>query len=211
MDYRYFPEPDLLPLDLEDDFIEKCRATLPELPIEKRIKYLDDWKLADDDARLLTTDHILSAYFENLVELSGDVKKATSYLTSVVLGMINESDDINWVSELKFDISQLAQVIKLVNWDELSSTNAKQVIEELFNNGWDTDAIVDAKNLRQKNDLWALESIVDDVIANNTAQVEDYKWWNERIFGFFVGQCMKASKWQGNPKIFTDMLKNKLD
>lgn len=85
MDYRYFPEPDLLPIELHDDLIEECRKTLPELPIDKRIKYLDDWNLAADDARLLTTDHILSAYFENLVELSQDIKKSTSYLTSVVL------------------------------------------------------------------------------------------------------------------------------
>ena len=210
MDYRYFPEPDLLPLTLEDDFIDACRASLPELPIEKRLKYLNDWKLADDDARLLTTDHVLSSYFEKLVELSGDIKKSTSYLTSVVLGMMNESDKISSVSELKFDISELAQVIKLVNSDELSSTNAKQVIEELFNNGWQADTIVDSKNLRQKNDLWALESIVDEVIANNSIQVEDYKWWNERIFGFFVGQAMKLSRWQWNPQIFTQMLKKKL-
>jgi aspartyl-tRNA(Asn)/glutamyl-tRNA(Gln) amidotransferase subunit B len=135
MDYRYFPEPDLLPLELEDDFIAECRATLPELPIDKRLKYLNDWKLAPDDARLLTTDHILSAYFEKLVELSEDVKKATSYLTSVVIGLIKESDDIQSVDQLRFDIAELAKVIKLVNSDELSSTNAKQVIEELFNNG----------------------------------------------------------------------------
>ncbi len=211
MDYRYFPEPDLLPLELEDDFIESCRATLPELPIEKRLKYLGEWKLGPDDARLLTTDHILSEYFEKLVGLSKDVKKSTSYLTSVVIWMIKESDDISSVSELKFDIEQLAQVIRLVNSDELSSTNAKQVIEELFNNGWEADIIVDENNLRQENDLGWLEAIVDEVIANNDSQVEDYKSWNDRIFGFFVWQAMKASKWQWNPKIFTEMFKKKLD
>ena len=211
MDYRYFPEPDLLPVELSDDLIEQCRKTLPELPIEKRLKYLTDWKLADDDARLLTTDHVLSAYFEKLVELSGDTKKATSYLTSVVLWMIKESEDIQSVSELRFDILELAQVIKLVNSDELSSTNAKQVIEELFNNGWSADTIVDENNLRQKNDLGGLETIVDEIVSNNPTQVADYKWWNDRIFGFFVGQCMKLSKGQWNPKIFTEMLKKKLD
>jgi aspartyl-tRNA(Asn)/glutamyl-tRNA(Gln) amidotransferase subunit B len=78
-------------------------------------------------------------------------------------------------------------------------------------NGGEADAIVDAKNLRQKNDMWALEAVVDEVIANNEKQVADYKWWNQNIFGFFVGQCMKASKWQWNPKIFNELLRNKLD
>jgi aspartyl-tRNA(Asn)/glutamyl-tRNA(Gln) amidotransferase subunit B len=124
--------------------------------------------------------------------------------------MINESEDINWVDDLKFDFKELAKVIDLINNDELSSTNSKLVIEELFKNGWDTDNIIDSKNLRQKNDMWALEWIVDEVIANNTKQVEDYKWGNENIFGFFVWQCMKASKWQGNPKSFNEILKKKL-
>ena len=210
MDYRYFPEPDLLPLDLKDSFIEEARATLPELPIEKRLKYLWEYKLGIDDARILTVTRDLSEYFDKLVELTKDPKKSCSYITTILLAMINESEDIEWVDDLKFEISELAKVIELVNKDELSSTNSKQVIEELFNNGWEADVIVDENNLRQKNDTWALEAIVEEVIANNTKQVEDYKWWNANIFGFFVGQCMKASKWQWNPKIFNELLKKKL-
>ena len=210
MDYRYFPEPDLLPLDLKDSFIEEARATLPELPIEKRLKYLWEYKLGIDDARILTVTRDLSEYFDKLVELTNDPKKSCSYITTILLAMINESEDIEWVDDLKFEISELAKVIELVNKDELSSTNSKQVIEELFNNGWETDVIIDENNLRQKNDTWALEAIVEEVIANNTKQVEDYKWWNANIFGFFVGQCMKASKWQWNPKIFNELLKKKL-
>lgn len=210
MDYRYFPEPDLLPVELDDDFIAECRASLPELPIEKRLKYLSDYKLSDDDARILTTDRDLSEYFDKLVELTKDPKKSCSYITTILLALIKESEDISGVWDLKFDIEELAKVIELVNKDELSSTNSKQVIEELFENWWDADVIVDENNLRQKNDMWALESIVDDVIANHSSQVEDYKSWNENIFWFFVGQCMKASKWQGNPKIFNELLKKKL-
>jgi len=211
MDYRYFPEPDILPIVLDDAFIDEARATLPELPIEKRLKYLEEYKLGKDDARILTVTRDLSEYFDKLVELTNDPKKSCSYMTTILLAMINESEDINSVDDLKFDIKELAKVIELVNKDELSSTNSKQVIEELFNNGWKTDIIVDENNLRQKNDLWALESVVDDVLSNNIKQVEDYKWWNVNIFGFFVGQCMKASKWQGNPKIFNELLKKKLD
>jgi aspartyl-tRNA(Asn)/glutamyl-tRNA(Gln) amidotransferase subunit B len=135
MDYRYFPEPDLLPVELDDEFIEEARATLPELPIEKRLKYLEEYKLGKDDARILTVTRDLSEYFDELVKLTNDPKKSCSYMTTILLALIKESEDINSVYELKFDIKELAKVIELVNKDELSSTNSKQVIEELFNNG----------------------------------------------------------------------------
>lgn len=210
MDYRYFPEPDLLPLVLSDDFISEAKSTLPELPIEKRLKYLHDYKLSNDDARLLTVTRDLSDYFDELVILTNDPKKSCSYITTILLALINESEDIAWVNDLKFDIKELSRVIELVNKDELSSTNSKQVIEELFKNWWETDIIVDENNLRQKNDLWPLEAIVDEVLNTNSKQVEEYKWWNENLFGFFVWQCMKASKWQWNPKIFNELLKKKI-
>lgn len=210
MDYRYFPDPDLLPIILDDEFIDAARATITELPIERRIRYLNDFSLSEDDARLLTTDKDLSDYFEELESLTKDAKKSCSYITTILLALIKESEEVTSVSEVKFEIKELARVIELVNNDELSSTNSKEVVEELFNNGWETDSIVDSKGLRQSNDLWALEAIVDEVIAASETQVADYRGWNERIFGFFVGQCMKASKGQWNPKIFTDILKKKL-
>jgi len=135
MDYRYFPEPDLLPVELEDDFIDEARKQIPELPIEKRLRYLSEYKLSDDDARILTTDRNLSEYFDELFKLTKDAKKSCSYINTILLALIKESEEINSVSELKFEILQLAKVIELVNKDELSSTNSKQVIEELFNNG----------------------------------------------------------------------------
>ena len=210
MDYRYFPEPDLLPLELSDEFIEETRKMVVELPIERRLRYLNEYKLQEDDARLLTADYELSNYFEKLYAETHDAKKSCSYITTILLALIKESEDEIKITDLKFDVLELAKVINLVNKDELSSTNSKLVIEELFNNWWNADEIIDSKNLRQKNDLWALEAIVDEVIANNSKQVEDYKWWNANIFWFFVGQCMKASKGQWNPKIFNEMLKKKL-
>lgn len=210
MDYRYFPEPDLLPINLTDEFIEEAKKSLVELPIEKRIRYLGEYKLSDDDARILTADRELSVYFEKLLELTSDAKKSCSYITTILLALMKESEDIKKIIDLKFSVEQLAKVITLVNGEELSSTNSKQVIEELFNNGWDTDIIVDENNLRQKNDTWALEAIVDEVIERFPDQVADYKWGNENIFWFFVGQSMKASKGQWNPKIFNELLKKKL-
>ncbi|NVP17292.1 Asp-tRNA(Asn)/Glu-tRNA(Gln) amidotransferase subunit GatB [Candidatus Gracilibacteria bacterium] len=210
MDYRYFPEPDLLPLVLSDEFIEEARKQIPELPIEKRLRYLNNFKLSEDDARILTFDRELSEYFDKLVDLTGDAKKSCSYITTVLLAMMNESETIKNISDLKFDIKELAKVIDMVNHDELSSTNSKQVVEELFNNGGEADIIVDENNLRQKNDTGALEAIVDQVLIENASQVADYKAGNQNIFGFFVGQCMKASKGAGNPKIFNELLKKKL-
>jgi len=210
MDYRYVPEPDILPIVLEDNFIEECRAQIVEAPIEKRIRYLNEYKLWDDDARILTADYDLCLYFEELVSLTQDPKKSCSYITSVLLWLINESAQDTNINNLQFDISQLASVIHLINNDELSSTNAKQVIEILFETGWSADEIVDKNNLRQKNDMCALEEIVKNVIAWNPQQIEDYKSGNERIFWFLVGQCMKASKGQWNPKVFTKILQEKL-
>ena len=210
MDYRYFPEPDILPIELDDEFISNCQSQVVELPIKKRLKYLEEYKLKDDDARILTADYELSKYFDALAELSWDPQKSCSYITSVLLGLMSESEDIKEVRDLRFEIWELSQVIKLINADELSSTNAKQVIETLFSEWGKADEIIDSNNLRQKNDLWALEKIVDEVIASSPEQVADYAWGNERVFWFFVWQCMKRSGGQGNPKIFTEILKKKL-
>lgn len=210
MDYRYFPEPDLLPITLEDEFIEQCRNELPELPIEKRLRYLNEFNLWDDDARILSANKDLWEYFDEVVKISKDAKKACSYVNTVILALMKDTD-YNSVSEIKIEAKELAEIIKLINWDELSSTNAKIVIEELFNNWGSAQAVVDEKWLRQKNDMWALETIVDEVLANNQKQVDDYKWWNVNIFGYFVGQCMKTSKWSWNPKIFNELLRKKLD
>lgn len=209
MDYRYFPEPDLLPIILEDGFVEECRKSLPELPIEKRLRYLHEFKLGEDDARILSADYTLGNYFDEVVALSGDAKKSCAYVTTVILALMKEAliDDIE---NIKISAKELSETIKMVNADELSSTNAKIVVEELFANGGKAREIAESKNLIQKNDLWALEAIVDSVIQSNPTQVEDYKSGNEKIFWFLVWQCMKASQGAGNPKIFNEILKKKL-
>jgi aspartyl-tRNA(Asn)/glutamyl-tRNA(Gln) amidotransferase subunit B len=132
MDYRYFPDPDLLPLEITDEEVAEIAKDLVELPIEKRIKYLEEYKLQEDDARLLTTDRDLSLYFEKLLELTNDAKKSCSYITTILMALMKESEDDIKITDLKFDIEQLARVIELVNKDELSSTNSKDVVEALF-------------------------------------------------------------------------------
>lgn len=210
MDYRYFPEPDILPIHISDSLMQEAREQVVELPIIKRVRYLENYKLSEDDARILTADSRLSDYFDALVERTNDPKKSCSYITTILLALIHESQNIHNIDDIPFDIDELARVIQLVNDDELSSTNSKTVIEELFENGGTADSIIDSKNLRQKNDMWALEAIVDQVIADNTEQVDDYQNGNQRVFWFLVGQCMKASQWQGNPKVFNTLLQEKL-
>lgn len=153
MDYRYVPEPDILPIVLDEVFLESCRSQVVELPVKKRLRYLEQYGLGADDARILTADVSLSAYFDTLVDITKDAKKSCSFITSVLLSLMNESQDIKNISDLRFEITELAHIIALVNTDELSSTNAKVVLEELFEYGGKADIIVDEKNLRQKNDL----------------------------------------------------------
>lgn len=210
MDYRYFPEPDLLPLDLTDEFIEDCRTQTGELPLDKRIRYLHDYSLSEDDARILTLERETSDYFEELFKITNDAKKSCSYITTVLMALMNESYEIKKFSDLKFDIKELAEVIKLVNADEISSTNSKLVVEELFKNGGNTQEIVDRLGVRQKNDTEALEKVVDEMIAQFPTQVADFKSGNEKVFWFLVWQCMKLSAGQWNPKIFNDLIRKKL-
>lgn len=175
MDYRYFPEPDILPIVLDDVYLEQCQKQVVELPIVKRLRYLQDYGLNDDDARILTADYDLALYFEGLLEKTGDAKKSCSFITSILLGFMAQDEEEKNIHSLHFTLDALARVIELVNADELSSTNAKIVIEELYMHGGDTDHIVDEKNLRQKNDTAFLESLVSEVLANNTKQVEEYR------------------------------------
>jgi aspartyl-tRNA(Asn)/glutamyl-tRNA(Gln) amidotransferase subunit B len=208
MDYRYFPEPDLPPLVLTAEYIEARR--LDDRPIERRVRYLSEYKLLPDDARILSRDRETSDYYDVLVRLSGDAKKSCSYVTTVLFALMDAAEDPVTLSTLKFAPEELARVIAMVNNNELSSTNSKLVIEAMFRDGGTADGVADRLGLRQNNDTSALEAVVDRVIADNPTQVAEYRAGSERVFGFLVGQCMKASAGQGNPKIFNDLLKAKL-
>lgn len=208
MDYRYFPEPDLPPLIVTPEFT--AERAIAELPIDRRAKYIDTFELWADDARILSNERLISDYFEKLVSLTNDPKKSCSYITTILFSLFEEYDLPVDLSALKFDPLELSKIIWLVNADALSSTNAKEVLRELFVNGGTTEEIIERKGLRQVNDTAALESIVDEVIASSPAQVLEYQSGKNGLFGFFVGQCMKLSKGKGNPKIFTELLKAKI-
>lgn len=208
MDYRYFPDPDLPPLTLTREFIDERR--IAELPIDRRIKYVNEYKLIEDDARILSNDRLTSDFYEELVRLTKDPKKSCSYITTVLFALFEAHHEKMNLSDIKAETAEIARVIELVNADELSSTNSKIVIEKLVFEGGKADEWVDSLNLRQKNDTAALEAIVDKVLSESATQIADYKSGKTNLFGFFVGQCMKASAGQGNPKIFTEILNKKL-
>lgn len=208
MDYRYFPDPDLPPLHISDEFISERK--LSELPIDRRLKYLNEYKLIEDDARILSNDRITSDFYEELVNISGDPKKSCSYITTVLFAIFESAPEKITLADVKAETREFAEVIKMVNADEISSTNSKIVMEKLVFEGGNAMEWTEKLGLKQSNDTGALEAIVDEVLAQNASQVEEYKGGKENLFGFFVGQCMKASKGQGNPKIFTEILKKKL-
>ncbi len=208
MDYRYFPDPDLPPLTLTQTFLDE--RTISELPIDRRIKYKETYKLIEDDARILSNDKTTSDFYEKLVDLTGDPKKSCSYITTVLFAIFEANPLKMSLSDIVSPTEEIATVIKMVNSDELSSTNSKLIIEKLVFEWWSALEWVEKLGLKQSNDTGALEKIADEVLAAHPEQVSDYIWGKESLFWFFVGQSMKASKWQWNPKLFTEILKKKL-
>lgn len=208
MDYRYFPDPDLPPLILTREFIDE--RSIWDLPMDLRLKYLNDYKLIEDDARILSGDRLTSDFYEQLVAITQDPKKSCSYITTILFALFEAHTTRLSLSDIKAETKEIARVIELVNADELSSTNSKIVIEKLVFDWGQADTWVDSLSLRQTNDTAALEAIADVVIAESQTQLAEYQSGKVNLFGFFVGQCMKKSAGQGNPKIFTEILKKKL-
>ena len=208
MDYRYFPDPDLPPMILSKEYI--AERQIGELPIDRREKYLHEYKLGIDDARILSENHHISDFYEVLVNHTNDPKKSCSYITTILFAIFEANPTPMNITDIKADAEEFAEVIKMVNADELSSTNSKVVVEKLVFEWGKANDWVESLGLRQKNDTEALEKTVLEVLEKHPTQLEEYKNGKENLFGFFVGQCMKLSAGQGNPKIFTQILGEKL-
>ena len=206
-DYRYFPEPDIPPLTFTEEYIASIKASLPELPGERRGRYFV-LGLEKDTARILADDHLLAAYFEKVAELVGDHKIVASWITSVLLGMMN--GERMSVAELRFTPEQFASVITAVREDTISHLSGKEVLEEMFLTGKDADTIIDAKGLRQVSDTSALESWIDEIIIAFPAQTADYKSGKTALLGFFIGQVVKKSGGSANPKVVGKLVAEKL-
>jgi len=206
-DYRYFPDPDLLPLEIKSDFIEKLKSEIPELPDEKKKRFIDKFKLSSYEANILVSDKETSEYFEIVIKKS-DVKLATNWITGELFALLNEKD--LEISQSPISAENLSKLINLIKDGTISGKIAKSVFELMANGNKDPQKIIEEKNLKQESDPKALESLIDKVISENPDKVKDYKSGKEKLFGFFVGQVMKASQGKANPKLVNEILKKKL-
>ena len=208
-DYRYFPDPDLLPCDLSDEYIESVRKDLPELPNEKRHRFITHLGLSTYDAATLTGSRELADYFEAVAKASGDQYKLSANWVMGELSAALNKDSI-CLADSPVSAELLGGVVKRVADDTISGKIAKQVFEAMWAGEGDADTIIDKKGLKQITDSGAIESIVDEVISANPDQAEQFKAGKEQLLGFFVGQVMKASKGQANPGQVNKILRDKL-
>ena len=207
MDYRYFPDPDLPPLKLTQEFIDDIKKSLPELPDAKKERYVRDYGISEYDAGVLTIDAEISSYFEELLK-KHDAKISTTWLTVELFGRMNKLA-ISF-ENLKVDANKLIGLLDLIKDGTISGKIAKEVLDEMMESGNDAARIVESKGLQQVSDLGAIEKIIDQVILQNPSFVADYRLGKEKLFGFFVGQVMKESKGQANPNMVNEILKKKL-
>jgi len=212
-DYRYFPEPDLLPIEIDEAYIEAVRASLPELPAAKRARFVSEYELSDYDAALLVPDHATAAFFEEVVRQGGAAKPAANWILGDLSGALNRADLT--IESSPVSAEALAGLIARIEDGTLSSKLAKQVFDGLWQGEGATDEIIAKRGLKQVSDTGALAQLVDDVIAANPDQVAQYLAADEakqkKLSGFFVGQIMKASQGQANPKLLNKLLINKLN
>ena len=206
-DYRYFPDPDLLPLEVSDDFVEKIKSEIPELPDEKKKRFIEKFKLSPYEATILVSDIETSKYFEEVIENS-DVKLATNWITGELFAVLN-SKNLE-ISESPISSKNLSKLINLIKDGTISGKIAKTIFELMMDSDKDPQKIVEEKGLKQESDPKALEALIDKVIVDNPDKVKEYKSGKEKLFGFFVGQAMKDSNGKANPQLVNDILKKKL-
>jgi aspartyl-tRNA(Asn)/glutamyl-tRNA(Gln) amidotransferase subunit B len=205
-DYRYFPDPDLLPLEIEQDWVDEIAANLPELPDQKKTRFVTDFGLSEYDANVLTAELDSAAYFEAVAK-GRDGKLAANWVINELFGRLKK-DDCD-ISESPVSPAQLGGIIDLISKGEISGKIAKDVFEIAYSEGGDPAQIVEARGLKQVTDTGAIEAAVDQVIADNPAQVEKAKA-NPKLAGWFVGQVMKATGGKANPKAVNEMVAAKL-
>jgi aspartyl-tRNA(Asn)/glutamyl-tRNA(Gln) amidotransferase subunit B len=207
-DYRYFPEPDLLPIVIDDEFIEAIRAQLPELPDARAARFVGDFGLSDYDAGVLVASREMADFFETVAQRSGDAKLAANWVSQDLQALLNKN---NWeLSESPIQAERLADLILRIKDDTVSGKIAKTVFESMLSDESSVDAIIEAKGLKQVTDSGALEGLVDQVIADNPDQAQQYRDGKVQVIGFLVGQCMKLSQGKANPAQINEILRNKL-
>jgi aspartyl-tRNA(Asn)/glutamyl-tRNA(Gln) amidotransferase subunit B len=206
-DYRYFPDPDLLPLELSDKFINDLKKNIPELPDEKKKRFIEKFKLSPYEANILVSDIETSKYFEEVIEKS-DVKLSTNWITGELFALLNEKN--LEISQNPISAKNLSKLINLIKDGTISGKIAKSVFEIMADEGKDPQIIVEEKGLKQQIDPKEIEKLIDKVITDNPDKVKEYKSGKDKLFGFFVGQVMKVSGGKANPQLVNEILKKKL-
>lgn len=207
-EYRYFPEPDLPPLVVSADFIESVRASMPELPEARRQRFVEQYGLSFSDASQLTAERSLADYYENAVEASGNARTTANWIRSELLREL-EAGGLS-AGESPIPAVELGRLVQAIEGDKISGKQGKAVLVEMFKTGKSAAAIIEEQGLVQVTDQGEIDRVVDEVLAANQSQLESYRAGKETLFGFFVGQVMKASKGKANPKIVNERLKAKL-
>jgi aspartyl-tRNA(Asn)/glutamyl-tRNA(Gln) amidotransferase subunit B len=207
-DYRYFPDPDLLPVELTPEFIEAVRATLPELPNAKKGRFMDAYKLSAYDADMLTQSRDVADYFEAVAQACGDAKLAANWVNGELAAALNRAGIE--LADVPVTADAFAGLLKRILDNTISGKIAKEVFDAMWNGEGDADTVIDKKGLKQITDTGAIEAMIDEIIAANPKQTEEYRAGKDKLFGFFVGAAMKASKGKVNPDRVNAILKQKL-
>ncbi len=208
-DYRYFPDPDLLPLVIDEDWIEAVRKTLPELPAEKKKRFITEYGLPSYDADVLTASLATANYFEDCLKIFPESKTVSNWIMGSLMGLLNAEGKT--IEQSPVSSQNLAHLLGLIKEGVISGKIAKVVFEDMAKTGKAPDKIVKEKGLVQVTDVSAIEEIILNVLADNTKEVDDYRNGKTKLLGFFVGQVMKKTKGKANPKIVNEVLKEKLE
>jgi len=207
-DYRYFPDPDLVPISIDEEWIERVRKTLPELPDSKRDRFAKDYDLPPSDSRVLTSSKSLADYFEAVLKRYAQPKVVSNWIMSELLRELKR--DEKEIEACNVPPQHLAELLELMDKDIISGKIAKSVFQEMYATGKNASLIVQEKELKQVKDQGAIESVIDEVLAENPGEVELFRGGKDKLFGFFVGQVMKKTKGKANPKLVNEILRAKL-
>ncbi len=207
-DYRYFPDPDLLPLVLTEEFVAEIKQTLPELPEEKKQRYIKEYHLSKYDASVLVADQETAAYFEQLLGYQVEAKLGANWITAELFAKLNKANQS--INQTLITPAILAKLLKLIISEVISGKIAKQVFEMMFESGEDPEEIVNTHSLKQVTDVKELEQMVSEILSKNQDKVIEYKAGKDKLFGFFVGQIMKQSAGKANPEIINNILLQEL-
>ena len=210
-DYRYFPDPDLLPLEVTDEFIDNIKSEIPELPDDKKKRFIDEFKISPYEATILVSDIEVAKYFEEVVAKMGknkDMKLAVNWITGELFAVLNDKN--LEISQSPISAKNLAKLINLIKNGTISGKIAKSIFEDMISGDIDPQVIVEEKGLKQESDPKALEVLIEKIINENRDKAIEYKQGKEKLFGFFVGQVMKNSGGKANPQMVNEILKAKL-